>query len=407
MQDCDYQNTRLTHLGRDTSVSAGFVNVPVCRGSTILADNLEQWAQRKEPDNPYASYGRFTNPTLQTLTQAVAELEGGFQASLFPSGLAACTHALLGMLEVGDHLLIPDSVYGPVRAFAQQVLASRMGIQVQFYEPSLAEGIASLIRPNTKVVYVESPGSATFEIQDIPAIARCAHAVGAYVLLDNTWATPLFFKPFEHGVDVSIQAATKYLTGHSDALLGIATANERAWPLLRRAAHDFGQTAGPDDAFLALRGMRTLGVRLRQHQASALHIARFLENHPQVQQVLHPALESHPGHAIWKRDFTGSTGLFGVVLEPLSEAQLSRFFKTLRLFGIGLSWGGFESLALPMDMPKRNGRTLFGEGRLLRLHVGLEEPQHLQQDLAQALDAAYALNTSRNTSGLRLVAQQA
>uniref|UniRef100_A0A1I8ARD6 Cystathionine gamma-lyase n=1 Tax=Steinernema glaseri TaxID=37863 RepID=A0A1I8ARD6_9BILA len=228
MQDCDYQNTRLTHLGRDTSVSAGFVNVPVCRGSTILADNLEQWAQRKEPGNPYASYGRFTNPTLQTLTQAVAELEGGFQASLFPSGLAACTHALLGMLEVGDHLLIPDSVYGPV----------------QFYEPSLAEGIASLIRPNTKVVYVESPGSATFEIQDIPAIARCAHA------------------PFEHGVDVSIQAATKYLTGHSDALLGIATANERAWPLLRRAAHDFGQTAGPDDAFLALRGMRTLGVHL-------------------------------------------------------------------------------------------------------------------------------------------------
>ena len=407
MQDCDYQNTRLTHLGRDTSVSAGFVNVPICRGSTILADNLEQWAQRKEPDNPYASYGRFTNPTLQTLTQAVAELEGAYQACLFPSGLAACTHALLGMLDVGDHLLLPDSVYGPVRAFAQQVLACRMGIQVQFYEPSLGEGIASLLQPNTKVVYVESPGSATFEVQDIPAIARCAHAVGAYVLMDNTWATPLFFQPFEHGVDVSIQAATKYLTGHSDALLGVASANERAWPLLRRAAHDFGQTAGPDDAFLALRGLRTLGVRLRQHQASALQIAQFLEGHPQVKQVLHPALESHPGHALWKRDFKGSTGLFGMVLAPLSEEQLSRFFKALRLFGIGLSWGGFESLALPIDMPNRNGQALFGDGQLLRVHVGLEEPQHLQQDLAQALDVAYSQPTSCEISELRLVAQQA
>lgn len=407
MQDCDYQNTRLTHMGRDSRVSGGFVNVPICRGSTILADNLEQWTQRKEPENPYASYGRFTNPTLQTLTQAVAELEGGFQASVFPSGLAACTHTLLGMLEVGDHLLLPDSIYGPMRTFAQQVLAGRMRIQVQFYEPCIGEGIASLIRPNTKVVYVESPGSATFEIQDIPAIARCAHAAGAYVLLDNTWATPLFFQAFEHGVDVSIQAATKYLTGHSDALLGVATANERAWPLLRRAAHDFGQTAGPDDAFLALRGLRTLGVRLRQHQASALQIARSLEHHPQVRQVLHPALESHPGHAIWKRDFTGAAGLFGVVLEPLSHEQLSRFFKALQLFGIGLSWGGFESLALPIDMPKRNGRALFGEGQLLRLHVGLEEPGHLQQDLAQALDAAYAVETSENSVGLRLVAQQA
>ena len=407
MQDCDYQNTRLTHLGRDTGVSGGFVNVPVCRGSTILADDLEQWAQRKEPDNPYASYGRFTNPTLQTFTQAMAELEGGYRACLFPSGLAACTHALLGMLEVGDHLLLPDSVYGPVRAFAQQTLASRMGIQVQFYEPSLGAGIAKLIRDNTKVVYVESPGSGTFEVQDIPAISRAAQAAGAFVVMDNTWATPLFFKAFEHGVDVSIQAATKYVIGHSDALLGVATANERAWPMLRRAAHDFGQTAGPDDVFLALRGLRTLGVRLRQHQASALNIAHFLERHPQVQQVLHPALASHPGHAIWKRDFTGSTGLFGVVLQPLSAEQLSRFFKALRLFGIGLSWGGFESLALPMDMPKRNGRPLFGQGQLLRLHVGLEEPHHLQQDLAQALDAAYALSPSCQADGRRLATQQA
>lgn len=389
MQDCDYRDTDLTHLGRDATASGGFVNVPVCRGSTILADTLEQWMQRKEPDNPYASYGRFTNPTLQTLAQAVADLEGGHRAWLFPSGLAACTHALQGMLQQGDHLLLPDSVYGPVRAFALQVLSKRLGVHVQFYEPSLGAGLAALLRDNTKVVYVESPGSGTFEIQDIPAIARCAHQVGAYVIMDNTWATPLFFRPFEHGVDISIQAATKYLTGHSDALLGVATANERAWPLLWQAAHDFGQTAGPDDAFLALRGLRTLGVRLRQHQASALQLARFLECQPQVRRVLHPALESHPGHALWKRDFHGSTGLFGIVLEPLSAEQLSHFFRALRLFGIGLSWGGFESLALPMDMPLRDGRPLFGPGQLLRLHAGLEDVQDLQDDLQSALTAAY------------------
>ncbi|WP_454005641.1 cystathionine beta-lyase [Alcaligenes sp. Marseille-Q7550] len=391
MHNCDYRDTRLTHLGRDAAVSNGFVNVPVCRGSTILADTLEQWTERKEPDNPYASYGRFTNPTLQTLAQAVAELEGGHRAWLFPSGLAACSHALLGVLEQGDHVLLPDSVYGPMRAFALQVLAGRMGIQVQFYEPSIGAGIAALIRSDTKAVYVESPGSGTFEIQDIPAIACCAHAAGAYVIMDNTWATPLFFRPFEHGVDISVHAATKYLTGHSDALLGVATANERAWPLLRRAAHDFGQTAGPDDAFLALRGLRTLGVRLRQHQASALQLARFLERQPQVLQVLHPALESHPGHALWERDFLGSTGLFGVVLEPLSAEQLSRFFRSLKLFGIGLSWGGFESLALPLDMPRRDGRPLFGQGQLLRLHVGLEDVQDLQDDLQAALAQAYGV----------------
>lgn len=395
MQDCAYQDTHLAHLGRDATASHGFVNMPVCRGSTILAETLEQWAERKEPDNPYASYGRFTNPTLQTLAQAVADLEGGHRAWLFPSGLAACSHALLGVLERGDHLLLPDSVYGPMRAFAVQVLAGRMGIEVQFYDPCLGAGLATLVRANTKAIYVESPGSGTFEIQDIPAIAGCARAVGAYVIMDNTWATPLFFRPFEHGVDISVQAATKYLTGHSDALLGVATANERAWPLLRQAAHDFGQTAGPDDAYLVLRGLRTLGVRLRQHQASAMQLARFLERQPQVRQVLHPALESHPGHEFWKRDFLGATGLFGVVLEPLSAEQLSRFFRTLTLFGIGLSWGGFESLALPVDMPHRHGRPLFGEGQLLRLHAGLENVQDLQDDLQAALSSAYRVREVR------------
>ncbi len=309
------------------------------------------------------------------------------RAIVFPSGLAACTHSILAIARPGDHVLITDSAYGPTRQFAARVL-TRMGIEVEFYDPLIGAGISRLMRPNTRVVYVESPGSITFEVQDVSAIADEAHRRGAFVIMDNTWASPLYFKPFEHGVDISIQAATKYIVGHSDALLGVATANRRAWDLLREGAHDFGQTAGPDDINLALRGLRTLAVRLRQHQKSGLALAQRLARHPAVARVLHPALPGDAGHALWQRDFHGASGLFGVALQPLSRAQLSVFFASLRLFGIGLSWGGYESLALPVDPPVRSVRSLACEGPLIRVHAGLEDVDDLAADFVSALDAA-------------------
>lgn len=363
------------------------VNTPIYRGSTILSTSLKQWESRKTPSNPYASYGRFGTPTTHALEEMAAEAEGGYRSIVLPSGLAACTHAILALVESGDHVLLTDSVYGPTRTFCETVLA-RFGIEAEFYDPHAGADIARLMRPNTRVVFVEAPGSGTFEMQDIPAIAAQAHAVGAFVVMDNTWATPLFFKPFEHGVDVSVQAGTKYLVGHSDAILGLATANERAWPLLQKGVQDFGQTVGPDDIFLALRGMRTLAVRMQQHWATGMHLAQMLEAHPMVERVMHPGLPSNPGHALWKRDFTGASGLFAFALRPMERPALEVFFDSLKLFGIGLSWGGYESLVLPMDRPRRNTRGWDLDGPLVRIHAGLEDARDLQADLCQALAAA-------------------
>ncbi|WP_066270032.1 cystathionine beta-lyase [Hydrogenophaga palleronii] len=382
-----HADTSLAHIGRDSQAFGGLVNVPVCRGSTILSHNLEQWEARKLPSNPMASYGRFGNPNTRAFEESVAQLEGGHAAIVFPSGLAACTTSLLALVRTGDHVLLSDSVYGPTRQFALSVLA-RMGVEVEFFDPCLGGNIRHQVRSNTRVVFLESPGSMTFEVQDTPAIAEVVHGVGGFVVMDNTWATPLYFQAFEHGVDISIQSATKYIVGHSDALLGVATANRRAWDLLRDGAHALGQTAGPDDLFLALRGLRTLSVRLRQHEKNALHLAHGLLGHPAVAQVLHPALPDNPGHALWKRDFKGSSGLFGLVLKPMEREQLSRFFLHLRLFGIGLSWGGFESLALPVGQPVRSVSTFSAEGPLLRIHAGLENAEDLLLDFTEALHAA-------------------
>lgn len=252
-------HTELAHLGRAPAEHAGMVNIPVYRGSTILSETLEEWDSRKSPANPMASYGRFGSPLTKALESAVCKLEGGYRSVVFPSGLSACTHALLGVLKAGDHLLLSDSVYGPTRIFAEQVLR-RLGIEVEYFDPADVGAMKASVKTNTAAVYLESPGSMTFEVQDIPALARIAHDAGALVLLDNTWATPVFFRPFEHGVDISLHAATKYIVGHSDALLGIATANERAWEALQSSAHHFGETAGPDDIYLALRGLRTLAL---------------------------------------------------------------------------------------------------------------------------------------------------
>lgn len=382
-----HPDTLLVRTGRDSDAFGGLVNTPVCRGSTLLANSLEEWESRKQPDNPMASYGRFGNATSRAFESAMAELEGGHASIVFPSGLAACTHAILAVVRPGDHVLMTDSVYGPTRQFALRVLA-RLGITVEFYDPLIGHGIEQLMRPNTRVVYAESPGSLTFDVQDISALAEAAHRRDAFVIMDNTWASPLFFKPFEHGVDISIQAATKYIVGHSDALLGVATANQRAWSLLREGAHDFGQTVGPDDIFLALRGLRSLALRLRRHESSGLQLADRLRGHAGVQQVLHPGLPGDAGHALWKRDFLGASGLFGVALQPMSRAQLSCFFSRLQLFGIGLSWGGYESLALPVDPPMRSVRPLPFDGPLVRVHAGLEDIDELVRDFSQALDAA-------------------
>lgn len=379
--------TRLTHSGRAPSEHGGMVNVPIYRGSTILSDTLEDWEAKKGHDNPMANYGRFGSPLSRSLEAAICELEGGYRSILFPSGLSACTHALLGLLGAGDHLLISDSVYGPTRTFAEKVLR-RLQIEVDYFAPTDTADLARKLKPNTRVVYVESPGSMTFEMQDISAIAALAHRQNAFVVLDNTWATPLFFKPFQHGVDVSIHAATKYIVGHSDALLGIATANERAWPALQAGAHDFGETAGPDDIFLALRGLRTMAVRMKQHHESGLRLASALQLHPAVDRVLHPGLPHDPGHQIWKRDFRGASGLFGLVLKPMSRAQLSALFSNFSLFGIGLSWGGYESLALLVDPPKRSVSSGHNAGPLLRVHAGLEDIDDLIEDFTAALDVA-------------------
>ena len=374
-------DTLLVHAGRDPAAHHGMVNPPVYHASTILFPTLDAL---HAPDKPYP-YGRRRTPTIAALQDAMTALEGGHNTVITPSGLAAVTTALLAYLKAGDHLLMTDSVYGPSRHFCDTVLA-RFGIEVTYYEPRIGAGIAGLIRDNTKLIFAESPGSCTFEVQDMPALAQAAHAGGALLMADNTWASPLFFKPFEHGVDVSIQAATKYLSGHSDVMLGTVTATQAAWPALSEVHGSLGLCAGPDDIYLTLRGIRTLGVRLRQHMQTGLALARWLAAQPQIARVLHPGLDSDPGHALWKRDFLGASGLFGVVLKPCSKTALAAMLDGLELFGMGYSWGGYESLIVPVAL--RGMRTATPDskdGPLLRLHAGLEDIDDLIADLGAGL----------------------
>jgi cystathionine beta-lyase len=315
----------------------------------------------------------------------MVEIEGGDRAFKLPSGLAAVAMALMACVKAGDHLLVTDSCYGPTRRFCQRTLA-RYGVETTFYDPTVAAGIGELMRPNTRAVYLESPGSLTFEVQDFPAIARVARERGAAVLHDNTWATGVFFPSFEHGADLVIQAATKYPGGHSDVLLGAVVASEAWWPRLRDMSRDFGQTAGPDDLFLAIRGMRTLETRLRQHEKSALQVAQWLRTQPGIARVLHPALPDDPGHALWKRDFRGATGLFGVELQPCGSAQVAAFVEHLECFALGYSWGGYESLVVPANVGRMRSARPWKGGPLLRLHIGLEDPEDLCADLARALE---------------------
>lgn len=371
--------TVATHAGRQSAVHFGAVNTPVYRASTILYPTLDKLEAN---DAPY-TYGRKGTPTTRSFEEAITALEGGARTVACPSGANAIALAILSVCGAGDHILVADSCYGPTRAFCDRQ-AKRFGIETSYYDPRAGEAIASLFRPNTKAVFCESPGSLTFEVQDIPAIAVVAHARGASVLLDNTWATPVFFQPFAHGVDLSIQAATKYIGGHADVMIGTVCANDGHKARLVATYFDLGLYASGDDCFLALRGLRTMPLRLKQHQETGIALARWFAARPEVERVLHPALESDPGHALWRRDFTGACGLFGVALKPVPHKALAAFMEGLELFGMGFSWGGYESLIVTAH-PKRTVAPLAHDGPLIRIHAGLEDAGDLIADLEQGL----------------------
>ncbi|MDO9425720.1 MAG: cystathionine beta-lyase [Methylobacterium sp.] len=370
-------STRLVHAGRDPSAQHGFVNTPIYRGSTVLFPTYDDLKHRRGRYD----YGTSGTPTTESLTTAWSELAGAAGTVLTPSGLAALTVALMAVVSAGDHLLVSDSAYRPTRIFCDGVL-KRFGVEVEYYDPLVGAGIGALMRDTTRAVLVEAPGSQSFEMQDVPAIAEAVHARGAAVIMDNTWATPLLFPPHARGVDIAVEAGTKYLSGGSDLLLGLTSANEQYWPALHRTFEHFAMCPGPEDVFLGLRGLRTMALRLREHGAQGLAMARWLQARPEVARVLHPALPEDPGHAIWRRDFSGASGLFGVILNPAPERAVAAMLDGLELFGMGFSWGGFESLVIPFDCRTyRTATTWAPEGPGLRFHIGLEDVADLQADL--------------------------
>lgn len=383
-------STRLTQVGR--SATGQYVNPPIVRASTVLASSLADWRSRARlptGQKPTAAYGRFGTPTTLAFEGAVAELENAWRSICFPSGLAACTHTLLALARPGSHVLITSSVYWPVREFAMQTL-TKLNVQVEFFNEIDAANIAAKFRLNTTLVYLESPGSATFEISEVDAIAAACARGGIKVVIDNTWATPALFRPLDHGVDVSIHSATKYICGHSDCVLGVASCTRAVFDQVCSTAAQFGQTASPDDLYQGLRGLRTLDVRIRQHGETAEQLARWLATRPEVARVLSPSLHDHPGHAAWRRLYSGSSGLFAFVMKPVPESVLEAFFDSLSLFGIGLSWGGFESLMVPLPSPDTLAMSaVVGGGQLIRVHAGLESAADLRNDIEVAFDAMH------------------
>jgi cystathionine beta-lyase len=374
-------DTLITHAGRTPEKNYGVVNPPVYHASTILFPTVAALEERFRHRYDHVTYGRHGTPTTFALEEAVAAAQGGHRAVAFCSGAAACFAAILAFVKAGDHILITDSVYGPVRAFCTGFL-ERFGVATTFYDPLIGGGIDALIRPNTRLVYMESPGSLTFEVQDVPAIVACAKARGLATLIDNTWAAPLFFRPLALGVDVEIIAATKYIVGHSDAMMGIVVCTEESFMPVRQSATQLGNHAAPDDCYLAQRGLRTAAVRLRHHQTQGLALARWLAARPEVERVLHPALETHPGHALWKRDFTGASGLFSVVLRPdIAKPAIDAMLDGMELFGMGSSWGGFESLIVPVHLEGLRTAAPWDAGPVLRIHAGLEDIDDLIADL--------------------------
>ena len=385
--------TSLAQVGRDNN--SPYVNPPIVRASTVLASSLDDWRRRASlpaSEKPIDNYARFGTPTTQAFEQAITVLDGAHRSMCFPSGLAACTHALQAVSRPGAHILMVASVYWPVRAFVMETL-TRFGVEVEYVDGLDANELARRIKPQTVAVYLESPGSVTFEVLPIDRIAQVAHQAGLVVIMDNTWATSILFKPLQHGVDIAIQSATKYICGHSDTVLGVAACSARGWELLSRSAVSFGQTASPDDVYQGLRGLRTLGLRLQQHGETATRLAHWLRARPEVLAVFSPIFADHPGHDDWKRLYNGTSGLFSFVLAVPEEDRLDAFFSALQIFGIGLSWGGFESLMVPLPMPAVAAtRHLQQPCQVVRLHAGLEACEDLIEDLERGFEAMAAIS---------------
>lgn len=377
------RSTQVTQLGRDTTQQEGFVNPPVYRGSTVIFPTADDLEHRRARFN----YGTVGTPTIANLEDAWTALAGAAGTVLSPSGLGAISLALLTTLKAGDHLLMPDSVYRPTRNFCAGMLA-KMNIETTYYDPLIGADIAQLFRPNTTTLFLESPGSQSFEVQDVPTMARLAKTRGIATILDNTWATPLFFRAHEHGCDLALEAGTKYLGGHSDLLMGLVSANEAWWPALRKTYGLMAMLPGAEDCFLALRGLRTMHLRLKEAERRGLEMAHWLQTRPEVLKVLHPALPECPGHEIWKRDFTGSSGLFSFVLRPeYSKAGVAKMLDGMDIFAMGYSWGGFESLLIPFDCSEYRTATRWQPGGLtLRIQMGLEDMDDLKTDLAQGFE---------------------
>ncbi len=384
----DKVDTILTSAGRDPASNHGIVNPPVYHASTIIFPSVAAQEEAAKHPHDKMGYGRSGTPTQRALEDTVAQLERAYRSIAVPSGLAAISGAVLGFVGAGDHILMTDSAYGPARRLCNLML-KKFGVETTYFDPMIGKDIAGLMRPNTKLVYVEAPGSLTFEVQDIPAIAQVAKKAGAVVITDNTWATPIYYKPFDMGADVSVHAATKYIVGHSDAMMGmISCANREIFETVKGTTQLLGYHAAPDDAYLALRGLRSMAVRLRRHEQSALTIAQWLKTRPEVASLLHPAFPDCPGHDIWKRDFTGSSGLFAFILKPgYSKLAVDALLDGMKLFGIGYSWGGFESLMIRAKPDiSRTAVAWPADKTVIRLHIGLDDVNDLKADLAAGLE---------------------
>ncbi|WDE14026.1 cystathionine beta-lyase [Thalassomonas haliotis] len=390
------KDTKIINAGRHSKWTQGVVNPSVTRASTVVFDSVKEMKHASaNKANQVMFYGRRGTTTSFAFSDAMTELEGGAGCAIYPSGTAAITNAILSFIKTGDHLLMVDTAYEPTRDFCDKMLVN-LGVETTYYDPLIGAGIKALIRPNTRIIFLESPGSLTMEVQDVPAIAEVAHQHDCIVMLDNTWGAGINFQPFDYGVDVSIQAATKYIVGHSDVMLGTATATEKCWPQLRENSYLMGQCTSPDDLYLALRGIRTLGVRMKQHQQSALKVANWLARREEVETILHPAFASNPGHEFWQRDFTGANGLFSFVLNKGNQAALTALLDGMEHFKMGYSWGGFESLILGVNSigSMRTATQWPYRYPLIRLHVGLEDVDDLIEDLAKGFQRFNQVLTS-------------
>lgn len=383
MNNKKYKNdTKIILAGKDRNNKTSFVNSPIYKGSTVLFKDVEDMKKSiKNKNSQILSYGRFGSPTTFEFERAIAKIDEGYSAVATSSGTAAIVASLLAVLKTGDHILMTDSAYGVSRNLAKGLL-SNMGITTTFYKPNIGKEITKLIQKNTKVLFMESPGSLTFEIQDIPMLVELAKKNNLITVLDNTWATSLFFKPFYNGIDISIQSATKYIVGHSDAMLGIISTNKKYTKCVRESAHNMGSCPGPEDIYLGIRGLKTLSIRLQKHQENAFKVIEWLRVQQEVDKILYPALPNNSGYKIWKRDFLGASGLFGITLKNTKKSLVNKMLNNLKLFNMGYSWGGYESLILPIEPEKlRDTYKWKNDCGTLRIHVGLEDPADLINDL--------------------------